>query len=259
MTLTGQPAEPTPFDDGALYDLLFENLDYGIDFYREQALAAQGPVLEVACGTGRILLPLLAAGVAADGLELAPAMLERAREKAAAGGFRAELFEGDMRSFRLPRRYALIVITFNAFIHNLTQEDQIATLRTCREHLLPGGRLLFDVFFMGAEYFAEADGTPVLEHEVTDPATGHRFQLYDTRRIDRVEQIQHSENEVRELATDGSLVRTYPSRFDTRWVYKPEMELLLRLAGFSRWRITNWEGAPLSGKSEGMIVSAWQE
>src|ERR1051325_90752 len=106
--------QPTPFDDAELYDLLFANFDYGIDYYLKQAREAGGPVLDVACGTGRVLLPLLQAGIEAEGLAASPAMPERAREKCAAEGFQPELHLSEMRAFRLPRRYALVIIPFNS-------------------------------------------------------------------------------------------------------------------------------------------------
>jgi len=262
MPASAPPAEaagtqPTPFDDAELYDLLFSNLDYGIDFYRQQARAAGGPVLEVACGTGRVLLPLLRDGIDADGLDLSPALLARAREKTRAAGFQPALFEAPMQSFRLPRRYALVYVAFNSFVHNLTQADQLATLTTCREHLLPGGRLVFDIFYPGPTYLSGPQGVPEFEHEVTDPATGHRFQAYDTRTLEPLEQIQHSANEVRELDPEGRVVRVFPSWTSIRWIFKPEMELLLRTAGFTRWTLTGFEGEALTGRSEPMVVSAW--
>ena len=73
-------------------------------------------------------------------------MIERLRVNAAAKGLSPRVAIADMRSFRMPRRYACVMIPFNAFAHNLTADDQIGTLRCCHEHLAPGGRLLFDVF-----------------------------------------------------------------------------------------------------------------
>src|SRR5437773_1548315 len=120
------PHESTPFDDGALYDVVAgDGFDYGLDFYAGLAKAAAGPVLDIACGTGRILLPCLQAGVDIDGLDLFEGMLTQLRKKAAARGLRPRLYHGDMASFRLGRRYALIMIPFNAFVHNLTTDDQI--------------------------------------------------------------------------------------------------------------------------------------
>jgi 2-polyprenyl-3-methyl-5-hydroxy-6-metoxy-1,4-benzoquinol methylase len=75
------PGEPSPFDDGELYDIIFQGFDYGIDFYVGLARAAKGPVLDIACGTGRVLLPVLQTGVDADGIDLFLPMLETARQK----------------------------------------------------------------------------------------------------------------------------------------------------------------------------------
>src|SRR6185436_930865 len=99
-----------------LYDIFFERLDLGLDFYLGLAQSARGPVLDVACGTGRILLPCLKAGVDVEGLDLFPGMLARLRHKATTLGFEPQLHHLSMSTFRLPRRYALIMITFNAFI-----------------------------------------------------------------------------------------------------------------------------------------------
>jgi ubiquinone/menaquinone biosynthesis C-methylase UbiE len=111
------PGVPSPFDDGELYDITCQGLDYGIDFYVGLAREAKGPVLDVACGTGRILLPVLQAGADADGLDLFQPMLDTARRKADALGFAPTLQRGDMADFQMPRRYALVMITFNAFCH----------------------------------------------------------------------------------------------------------------------------------------------
>src|SRR5580765_4977095 len=161
------PTEPsplaTPFDDGALYDIFFERLDLGLDFYLGLAQAAGGPVLDVACGTGRIMLPCLKAGVDVEGLDLFPGMLSRLRQKASALGFDPKLHQANMAAFRLSRRYAFIMIPFNAFVHNLTADDQLATLQSCRDHLAPGGLLAFDTAFPGPSWITQPNGTSELE------------------------------------------------------------------------------------------------
>ena len=153
------PGEPSPFDDGEFYDILCQGLDYGIDFYVGLAREANGPVLEIACGTGRILLPVLQAGVDADGLDLFQPMLDTARRKAAALGLSPNLQRGDMADFQMPRRYALVMITFNAFCHMLTTEDQLRCLGCIRRHLLPGGLLAFDGAFPGLAWIGAPAGT----------------------------------------------------------------------------------------------------
>jgi SAM-dependent methyltransferase len=259
-TQAGAAVEATPFDDGVLYDLFFEHFDLGLDFYLGLAKAARGPVLDVACGTGRILLPCLKAGVDAEGLDLFSGMLTRLREKASALGFKPQLYQVNMSSFRLPRRYALIMIPFNAFVHNLTTNDQLETLQTCRQHLQPGGLLVFDTYFPGPQWIAAPSGTRALEGKIPHPKTGLPMRMWDTRTFDRVQQLQHSFNEIEMLDANGNIVATHRSKTTVRWIYKAEMELLLRAAGFSRWSILgDFDGRPLMHETDAMIVKTWIE
>jgi SAM-dependent methyltransferase len=248
----------SPFSDGALYDLILEDLDYCKDFYVSEAKASPGPVLEIACGTGRITLPILTAGVNVEGMDLFAPMLERLREKAAAKGFAPTLHQGDMARFQLPRQYALILITFNAYINMLTQEDQLSCLRCCKDHLLPGGKLVFDTFFPGLHIVGAPQHTRVLEMERPHPVTGKLLRCYDTRSFDRVKQTQHSINELEEVQDDGSIKVLQRAEFTTRYVYREEMILLLRLAGFTRWNISgDFAGKQLTDETDAMIVEAW--
>lgn len=253
-----QPDTPTPFDDGALYDVFFEDFDQGLDFYLDLARAADGPILDVACGTGRVMLPCLKEGLDVDGLDLAPTMLARLWEKAQKLGFRPQLHQASMAEFRLPRRYALIIIPFNAFVHNLTTDDQVATLVRCREHLQPEGLLAFDTFFPGAAIVAAPDGVRNLEAEARHPETGMPVRMFDTHTLDRVNQLMHSSMEFEMLDERGNTVETRRCQTTTRWIYKGEMELLLRVAGFERWSISGeYDGRPLLRETDAMIVRAW--
>jgi SAM-dependent methyltransferase len=253
-----EASAPTPFDDGELYDILLGDLDYGLDFYLELARRAGGPVLDIGCGTGRVMLPCLQSGVDIDGLDLFEPMLARLRESAATAGLSPRLYRADMSDFRLPRRYALIMIPFNAFTHNVTQESQIRCLECCREQLLPGGTLVFDGAFPGLHWIAGQQGCRVLEGEKTDPRTGRTLRMFDTRSFDRVRQIQHSITEVESVGRDGTVELLQRSEFDMRWVYKDEMALLLRHTGYARWEISgDFDGRALKQETDGMVVRAW--
>jgi SAM-dependent methyltransferase len=254
-----QPASdlPSVFDDGDNYDLVAKDLPYGLDFYVALAREANGPVLDIACGTGRILLPCLQAGVDIEGLDLFESMLNTLRAKAAALGLTPRLHQADMSDFSLPRRFGLIMIPFNAFIHNMTQETQIRCLRLCCEHLLPGGVLAFDTFFPSIEIVGTPPHTRVLEGEVPHPETGLPMRMYDTRTFDRVAQEQYSINELELLSADGSVETVHRSQVRSRYVYKHEMELLLRVAGFARWEIYgDFDRRPLTRENDAMIVLA---
>lgn len=248
------------FDNGDLYDLVAEGIPYGLDFYVGLARKANGPVLDVACGTGRILLPCLQAGVDVEGLDFFEPMLDKLRSKAAALGLSPTLHRADMSDFSLSRQFALVMIPFNAFIHNMTQAAQISCLECCRAHLLPGGKLVFDTFFPSLEIIGTPPNTRVLEGELPHPETGLPMRMYDTRTFDRVEQVQHSINELELLDADGTVQETHRSEIRGRYVYKQEMALLLRVAGFARWDIHgDLEGKPLTEENDAMVVTAWTE
>lgn len=252
------PGEPSPFDDGELYDMLCQGLVYGIDFYVGLAREAKGPVLEVACGTGRVLLPVLQAGADADGLDLFPPMLDVARRKAEALGLTPGLRLGDMADFRMPRQYGLVLIAFNAFCHMLTTEDQLRCLGCIRRCLLPGGLLAFDGAFPGLEWIGAPQDQRAFEGEVTDPRTGQTLRCYDTRGFDRVTQVQRSRNEVELVEAGGTTRIIHRSEFFVRWTYKAEMELLLHAAGFARHEICGgFDRRPLTQEADAIIVLAW--
>ena len=251
---------PSPFDDGSVYDLVLQDIPYGRDYYVNLAKEARGPVLDVCCGTGRILLPCLDAGVDIEGLDLFAPMLDRLRSKALQSGLSPSLHQVDMSSFELPRRYALVMIPFNAFVHNMSQEAQIRCLTRCREHLLPGGMLALDTFFPSLTIIGAPQNTRVLEGELPHPETGLPMRMYDTRSFDRVAQVQHSLNELELLDSDSAVKEVFRSATSLRYIYKNEMLLLLRAAGFTRFEIYgDFDRRPLTNEDDALIVEAWKE
>ena len=256
----GAPAVPSPYDAPELYDLMFDALDFDLPFWLDVARGARGPVLEVGCGTGRVLLRLLAAGIDADGVDLSAPMLERLRHKAAAQGLRASVRTGDMRGFAMPRRYARAICAFNGFAHCETIEDQLNALRCIREHLVPGGALVLHMSYPSASLWIDPSGAPVLELESKHPVTGNTLQLWDTRDKNVVGQFQRSEVEVREVDAKGRIVDSQRFETNQRWVYRHELELLLRLSGYTRWEILGgFAGEPLLRDDQQMISWGWKD
>lgn len=233
--MTSVMSEREYFFDPPTYDAVYGRIDVDVAPLLACMRAAGGRVLEVCCGNGRLLLPAVEAGVACDGLDVDRRMLDDLRAKLAARGLDASLVEADMRDFDLPRRYALIVIAFNSFLHNLTQEDQLATLRTCLGHLEPGGRLVNVVFHPSALKLIELAGAERLSLDL--PRDGGRLRVFDRAEDDRVEQTRRILRRLEYVNADGSIAEERRFAFRLRYVFKPEMELLLRLAGFARWEV----------------------
>jgi SAM-dependent methyltransferase len=241
----------------ALYDLIYSDFTADLPLWVAAAKAAPGPVLELCCGNGRVLVPSRAAGADIEGLDLAPAMLEACRAKLAAHGLEAPLTPGDMRDFTRPRRFALVTIPFNAFLHNLNQADQIATLSRCRAHLAPGGRLMLHVFQPDLEVLLENDGTPRFRKENPTP-DGGRLRVTDTGRFDPVAQRIAIERRVERLDAAGRPAETHDLGLEIRYVWKPEMELLLAAAGFGAIEVQGGFEAPRAPRAgDNLVWTAW--
>ncbi len=223
-----------------IYDAQYYGYTQDIAFYVEEACQAGGPVLELACGTGRVLLPCAEAGARMTGLDDSPAMLTRCAEKLAVYSpetrARVRLVEGDMRTFKLSERFALITIPFRSFLLLLTVQDQLQTLTTIREHLTEAGRLIFDVFVPDVRMIAARSGEVgepwTRFKEFLDPQTGHHIMMWDSRHYRINEQIIENVFTYDEMDETGLVVRRYYKPLKLRWMYRYEAEHLLARAGF---------------------------
>ncbi|MDB6132349.1 MAG: ubiE/COQ5 methyltransferase family protein [Verrucomicrobiales bacterium] len=134
------------YADAGFYDMEFEERRHELPFFHRLSTEIGGPVLEVACGTGRLTIPIAQDGVDITGLDVSRPMLERARVKAQKAGVRIPWLEQDCRSMRLDQSFALIFSATNAMQHLLDIESVHAFLCGARQALRPGGRLVIDVF-----------------------------------------------------------------------------------------------------------------
>jgi SAM-dependent methyltransferase len=154
-------SDESPYDAIArLYDPWSHSVTEDVEFYVEEALASGGPVVELACGTGRITVPIAQAGIGVIGVDASPRMLEVARERVQTAGVGdlVDLREGDLRHPPVPERVPLVLIPFRSLLHMTTEADRARALAAAHELLLPGGRLAFDVFAPSAEDVAETHG-----------------------------------------------------------------------------------------------------
>jgi len=240
------------------YDLFYGQRDDDLAMYQDFALAADGPILELGCGSGRVLLSLAREGHYVTGLDVSEAMLARTRAGAKAAGIedQATLVQGDLRDFDLGGRFALTIIPINTFMHCYDMEQQLACLRGVRRHLQSGGRLVIDVYHPDLETLLEADGRLMSDGSVFDPETGHTVQRTTHRQLDMANQTQHVTFIMDEVGTDGT-VRRIVCPFRMRFVFRFEMELLLRTAGFSLETVYgSYELEPFESGSEKMIFVA---
>ena len=145
---------PSAYDAIAgLYDPWSVSVTEDVSFYVAEAKRAGGPIVELAVGTGRIAVPTAAAGVRVIGVDSSPGMLDVCREQAELAGV-ADLLDlrlGDLAEPPVEERVRLVTCPFRSYLHLLTDEERLRALGAARELLVPGGRLVFDVFAPAAD------------------------------------------------------------------------------------------------------------
>lgn len=248
----------------AIYDAIYAGRD-DAGFWRTMAGAAGGgPILELGCGTGRVLLPLARAGHKITGLDLSARMLDRCRAKVDAAPpevrDRVRLVEADMTSFDLGRAFATIICPFAGFQQLRTVEQQLAFLDRCRAHLLPRGRLVLDL--------PNPDPTPpsyARDEPADGEATAQVVDWTDGRRIrwwmtvtgyDRSLQVNECEVTYEIIAADGA-TRRLTETISLRYTFRFELEHLLVRAGFRIVALHgDYDRSPFADESPALIVVA---
>lgn len=250
-----------------IYDLQHASFQADVPLYltlaREAAQARPGPIeiLEIGCGSGRVLAPLVAAGYAVAGVDESRQMLEIAQARLGALGPAARerwaLIEADARTMQLGRKFDLGYIALNTFLHNLTHEDQLATLRAAREHLRPGAHFVIDLPPNDELAFQPDDGRFQLEATLVDPRAGSEIHKYVASRVFWATQEQELSFRVEERNRDTGAVHEQLVSFRLRHVFRHEMDLLLQLSGFgpADWR-GDYDLGAYRDDSERMIAIA---
>lgn len=240
------------------YDLDYESLQEDMALYLGFAERAGGPLLELGCGTGRLLLPLARAGFQVVGVDMSPRMLELAQAKVDAAGLsdRVHLHLADMRQVQMSQQFGMAFIAINSFMHLTTLEDQLLALRAWRSLLLPGGLLIVDVDNPDPRHLLEADGRLDLHGRWFDPSSGATVLKQVSRTLDTARQLQHVLFIYDEVLPDGQLRRTL-APFLARYLYRFEGELLLDKAGYVVEQVYgSYDLDPYTSDSERMIFVA---
>jgi SAM-dependent methyltransferase len=231
-----------------------------VAFYVDMARQQGGPVLELGCGTGRVLIPTARAGIEIVGLDAADGMLEACRRRLRAEPLevqrRVSLQRGDMRDFQLARQFRLISIPFRPFQHLITVEAQLGCLAAVRRHLAPDGRFVFDIFNPSVHRLAQpADGVETDEEPpftLPDGRTVIRRHRFLER--DLVNQVSTSELVYHVAHTDGRQERLV-HRLRMRYIFRFEAEHLLARTGFAVEHVyADFKRSPYGSQYPGDLV-----
>ena len=209
---------------GPLYDGV-NQFDWDVPFYTKWLKEKGGDVLELCCGTGRLTIPLAQAGISMHGLDGSSSMLERAKEKISAASLNIPLYEGDMRSFSLNKKFSSIFIPFNSLQCLYPLDDVLATFAQVKEHLLPGGQFIFDVFNPSIDFMVDR---AKVYREVTTFTNekGQKVRISERCKYDSAGQV----NRVTWRHDIDGVVRE--AKLDMRCFYPLELEAIIRLSGF---------------------------
>jgi SAM-dependent methyltransferase len=245
------------FTDPVDYDYE-DSSDDGVAFYAALARETGGPVLEVACGTGRVAIPIAKLGYTVTGLDIEPGMLARAREKSA--GLPARWVEGDARSFDLGEKFRLIFMTGNAFQAFVTNEEQATVLQRAYAHLHDEGLFAFETrnpLLPGTKTRAGLFLTlETINNEIEWPAYlnkhGYEVRVSTTQIYDPISQTLHLAGVKR--WHDGAQEHMTTSRTALRYTFPQELNALLHCNGFDIVRtFGDWDESPLTAISPSII------
>jgi SAM-dependent methyltransferase len=248
-----------------IYDLITVGDHQGdIDWYRRLAQQSGGPVLELGAGTGRVTMPIAAAGIAIHALDSDAPMLERLRAKVNAAPAdvqaRTTVVSGDMRTFEVAERFPLIICPFRAFLHNVTEADQLACLARVRQHLRPSGRFAFNVFHPALGFMAQHAGAMAGVWRWTGMhslPTGGWVVQSDANRYDTAGQVVHSLHRYDVFDDTGALERTSMLRLQLAYMYPSDIRRRLEVSGFTNITIAGgFDGRPFTHDGQELIVQA---
>lgn len=233
------------YADPEIYDLENDSFEPSGPFMLEIARRTGGPVLELGCGTGRLTVPLALHGIEMTGLDVVPAMIERAQEKSQ--GLPIEWILADARDYRLNRRFRLIFESGSVFQHMLARPDQEAFLGRVREHLHDDGLFVVSSIFPKPSFLGAMEEEQ--EWYTEQHPDGYEIRVSGSEVYDAVRQVKVETAYRRWTDTHGmEVLRVAP--LSLRYIFPQEMEALLHYNGFTVVeRYGEYDSSPLTGDS----------
>ncbi len=210
------------------YDFLYGERDVDFPMWHHFAKREEMPILEVGCGTGRVLLSFARAGYTVVGIETSDYAIQQAKSKIKATS--ASIFQADMSDFDLQtKNFRLVLAAHNTFLYCLSMEAQLSALQCINKHMQENALLVIDIFTppLGPP---SQEGNFNLGREFTN-RDGNLIQWYLSYTVDFPEQVIHCSQILDNIDQEG-VVRRTTIRFSNRIIYPREMELLLKISGF---------------------------
>jgi SAM-dependent methyltransferase len=244
------------------YDLTHADLTDDIDYVLKLAAQTPGPILELGCGSGRLLFPLARAGHVITGLDNSSVMLSRARERlrreSNAVQRKVSLVKADMAAFELAGEslFGLILIPYNTFMH-LEPRQRSGALRCISRYLRSDGRVFIDLINPVAVAQTPDDRTLTLEKSFIDPESGDRVLQMASNWLDQMAQVLHITWVYDAAPSAGGAVRRIVAEASYHYLYPHQLELLLSEVGFKLEALLgSYDGEPFAADSERLLLQA---
>ncbi len=220
----------------------------------------QGPrVLEIACGSGRVLVPLARAGFDVVGIDVSAHMLALARAKLSAAALTARLVNADMRDFRLDEAdFDLAIVAVKSFAYLTERDDQLRCLRSTHAHLRPGGLLAIDFMHPLPDWVSAAPGS--MRDDLLQRVPERGFTLSRVESVvstDMARQVRVIRSAYEIIDDRGAVVAKRFVEWPYRWTYRFEAEHLLERAGFTVEAVYgSYQREPFTSTSQAMVFQA---
>lgn len=230
-----------------------------IQLYAELAEEYGGPIIDIGCGTGRVMMPLARAGYEVHGIDNEKAMLDRAetyRTQLKLDPKNMILHYGDVLTYQLDKKFPLVLVPYNGMMHFHSQEAQLAVLQKLREWVDDDGLVVLDLPNAGEVFASQDTAAMTLERTFLEPETGHIVMQQSVSFLDRVSQLFKVTWIYDEITSDGTVKRTFAPLMLYYYFYS-EMRLLLEKAGFEVEAVYgDVDYAPFEDGCERMVIFA---
>lgn len=241
------------YDDPTLYDKENESFIPEIPFILKWATKKQGPIIDIACGTGRVTIPLAKNGYNLVGVDINEGMLAHAKKKAANLNLQIRWIEQDCTQLDLCIKSNLVYSVGNSFQHFLTNESQDGLLTSINKSLEVEGLFIFNTRFPSVEELLQPS-TEEYWKSYTDNETLNTVDLFTISEYDSLKQIQHYTTIRKYKNNAGEIIKEKRTNITLRYVFPQEMERLLFAFGFEILHLySDWNETPITNDSYEMI------
>jgi len=212
------------------YDDLLINETRDIDLYTGLITESDAPVLEIACGTGRVLSALLENNVACDGLDMSAPMLDICRKKLTKQNLKSTLYYVDVLNFDFPKTYKTIFVSGGSFQLIPTFDEAVEVLKKIYHALDTGGKFICDLWIPWDKIIANEQNTWKIGR-IAERDDGSKLVVSYSKLFNLKNQLQSAEFKY-ELFQDGQLMKTHIDSIRLKWYGRDEFKLMLEKAGF---------------------------